>query len=39
MITRNDLKEKKALQSYLSGKFEMKGLSPLKYFLGIEISK
>nr|KYP34567.1 hypothetical protein KK1_044462 [Cajanus cajan] len=39
MVTGNDHEERKALQNYLSGKFEMKDLGPLKYFLGIEVSR
>ena len=38
VFTGNDLKERKALQDYLSREFKMKDLSPLKYFLGIEVS-
>jgi len=38
VITGNDPEERKALQNYLSGKFEMKDLGALKYFLAIEIS-
>ncbi|RVW73995.1 Retrovirus-related Pol polyprotein from transposon RE1 [Vitis vinifera] len=38
-ITGNDPKERKALQNYLSREFEMKNLGPLKYFLGIEVSR
>ena len=39
VVTRNDPDERKALQSYLSSEFEMKDLSHLKYFLGIEVSR
>jgi len=35
MVTGNDPEERKTLQSYLFGKFEIKDLSLLKYFLGI----
>ncbi|RVW62884.1 Retrovirus-related Pol polyprotein from transposon RE1 [Vitis vinifera] len=38
-ITGNDPEERKALQNYLSREFEMKDLGPLKYFLGIEVSR
>ncbi|RVW20273.1 Retrovirus-related Pol polyprotein from transposon RE1 [Vitis vinifera] len=31
--------ERKALQNYLSREFEMKDLGPLKYFLGIKVSR
>ena len=37
--TGNDPEERKALQNYLSREFEMKYLSPLKYFLGVEVSR
>ncbi|WVZ21045.1 hypothetical protein V8G54_008367 [Vigna mungo] len=39
IVTGNDPEEQKALQSYLFRKFEMKDLDPLKYFLGIEVSR
>ena len=39
VVTGNDPNERKALQSYLSSKFEMKDLGHLKYFLGIEVSR
>jgi hypothetical protein len=39
VVTGNDDEERKALQSYLSKEFEMKDLGPLKYFLGIEVSR
>ncbi|WKA11644.1 hypothetical protein VitviT2T_029123 [Vitis vinifera] len=39
VVTGNDLEEKKALQNYLSREFEMKDLGPLKYFIGIEVSR
>ena len=38
VVTGNDPEERKALQTHLSREFEMKDLSPLKYFLGIEVS-
>ncbi|RVX07099.1 Retrovirus-related Pol polyprotein from transposon RE1 [Vitis vinifera] len=38
-VTGNDPEERKALQNYLSREFEMKDLGPLKYFLGIEVSR
>lgn len=39
VLTRDDPGERKALQEYLTSKFEMKDLSQLKYFLGIEVSR
>ena len=39
VVTGNDPRERKALQSYLSSEFEMKDLYHLKYFLGIEVSR
>ncbi|WJZ86543.1 hypothetical protein VitviT2T_005990 [Vitis vinifera] len=39
VVTGNDPEERKALQNYLSREFEMKYLGPLKYFLGIEVSR
>ena len=39
VVTRNDRDERRALQSYLSSKFEMKDLDHLKYFIGIEVSR
>lgn len=39
VVTGNDDEERKALQTYLSKEFEMKDLGPLKYFLGIEVSR
>ncbi|XP_059077173.1 uncharacterized mitochondrial protein AtMg00810-like [Cryptomeria japonica] len=39
VVTRNDPEERKALQVYLSREFEMKDLGPLKYFLGIKVSR
>lgn len=39
VVTGNDVEEKKELQEYLSKEFQMKDLSPLKYFLGIEVSR
>ncbi|RVW45334.1 Retrovirus-related Pol polyprotein from transposon RE1 [Vitis vinifera] len=39
VVTGNDPEERKALQNYLFGEFEMKDLGPLKYFLGIEVSR
>ena len=39
VVTGNDSEEKKAVQNYLSRELEMKDLGPLKYFLGIEVSR
>ncbi|RVW60050.1 Retrovirus-related Pol polyprotein from transposon RE1 [Vitis vinifera] len=39
VVIGNDHEERKALQNYLSREFEMKDLGPLKYFLGIEVSR
>ena len=39
VVIGNDSDERKALQSYLSSKFEMKDLDHLKYFLRIEVSR
>ncbi|RVX09250.1 Retrovirus-related Pol polyprotein from transposon RE1 [Vitis vinifera] len=39
VVIGNDPEERKALQNYLSREFEMKDLDPLKYFLGIEVSR
>ncbi|RVW22108.1 Retrovirus-related Pol polyprotein from transposon RE1 [Vitis vinifera] len=39
VVTGNDPEERKTLQNYLSREFEMKDLGPLKYFLGIEVSR
>ena len=39
VVTGYDPEERKALQNYLSREFEMKDLGPLKYFLGIEVSR
>ena len=39
VVTGNDPEERKALQNYLFREFEMKDLGPLKYFLGIEVSR
>ena len=39
IVTRNDSEERKTLQKHLAREFEMKNLSELKYFLGIEVSR
>ena len=39
VITRNDSEKRKALQTHLSREFKMKDFGPLKYFLGIEVSR
>lgn len=39
VVTGNDPDELKALHHYLSEEFLMKDLGPLKYFLGIEVSR
>lgn len=39
IVTGNNPEEMKALKEYLSKEFEMKDLGPLKYFLGIEVSR
>ena len=39
VVTGNDPDERKALQNYLSSKFELKDLDHLKYFLRIEESR
>lgn len=39
VFIRNDTKEREALQKYLSTEFKIKDLVPLKYFLGIEVSR
>ncbi|XP_072084737.1 uncharacterized mitochondrial protein AtMg00810-like [Arachis hypogaea] len=39
VVTENNLEERKTLQSYLFKEFEMKDLGPLKFFLGIEVSR
>ena len=39
VVTGNDPEERKTLQNYLSREFKMKDLGPLKYFLGIEVSR
>jgi len=39
VMTGDDPREMKALQRYLTTKFEMKDLGHLKYFLGIEVAR
>ena len=39
MVTGNEPCEREALKKYLSREFEIKDLSELKYFLGIEVSR
>ena len=39
VVTGNDPEERKNLQSYLSREFEIKDLIPLKFFLGIKVSR
>ena len=39
IVTGNDPEERRALKDYLFKEFEMKDLGPLKYFLGIEVSR
>ena len=39
VVTGNDPEKRKTLQNYLSREFEMKDLGPLKYFLGIKVSR
>ena len=39
VVIGNNLDERSALKEYLSREFEMKDLGPLKYFLGIEVSR
>lgn len=39
IVTGNDEGEREVLQKYLSTEFEMKDLGPLKYFLGLEVSR
>lgn len=38
-VTRNDEEEIKNLRIYLLKEFKMKDLGPLKYFIGIEVSR
>ena len=39
IVTGNDPEERRRLQDHLAREFEMKDLGPLKYFLGIEVSR
>ena len=39
VVIGNDPEERKALQNYLFREFKMKDLGPLKYFIGIEVSR
>lgn len=39
VVSKDDLEEKKAIQKYLAGEFEMKGLGQLKYIFGIEVAR
>ncbi|KAK2980545.1 hypothetical protein RJ640_015930 [Escallonia rubra] len=39
MVTGNDPEEREALQGHLSKEFKMKDLGPLKFFLGIKMSR
>ena len=39
IVTGDDPEERKALQEQLAREFEIKDLSELKYFLGIELSR
>ena len=39
IVLGKDPEERKALQEHLSREFEMKDLGPLKYFMGIEVSR
>ena len=39
IVIGNDPKERRTLKDYLFKEFEMKDLGPLKYFLGIKVSR
>lgn len=39
VVTGNNLEVRKALQEHLSIEFDMNDLRPLKYFLGIAVSR
>jgi len=39
VVMGNDPEERKNLQNYLSKEFKMKDFGPLKYFIGIEVSR